>query len=204
VQSLLADDGSDSLCQEMCGSGGTSPLDQEEAWARSASASSQGAETGSGVSSLQNLLASGALELISKEDQWQGLTGLRTGVDRCEPRQPWSIFNTEHNSRWETESMTYWIHDPPSEWLREEDPGESGSLMTLAMAEGLAHLVYELKVSLAETATNNYVYLARREMEFAITSRTILFAGSGPFVTWEIHHIPSTQAPPVGLRKTCW
>jgi hypothetical protein len=100
--------------------------------------------------------------------------------------------------------MTYWIHDPPSEWLREEDPGESGSLMTLAMAEGLAHLVYELKVSLEETATNNYVYLARREMEFAITSRTILFAGSGPFVTWEIHHIPSTQAPPVGLRKTCW
>ena len=68
--------------------------------------------------------------------------------------------------------MTYRIHDPPSEWLREEDPGESGSLMTLAMAEGLAHLVYELKVSLEETSTNNYVYLARREMEFAIKSRT--------------------------------
>ena len=67
--------------------------------------------------------------------------------------------------------MTYRIHDPPSEWLCEEDPGVSGSLMTLAMAEGLAHLVYELKVSLEETSTNNYVYLARREMEFAITSR---------------------------------
>jgi hypothetical protein len=172
VQSLLADDGSDSLSQEMCGSGGTSPLGQEEAWARSASASSQGAKTGSGVSSLQNRLASGALELINKEDQWPRLTGLRTGIDRGETRQPWSIFNTEHNSRWETESMTYRIHDPPSEWLCEEDPGESGSLMTLAMAEGLAHLVYELKVSLEETSTNNYVYLARREMEFAIKSRT--------------------------------
>jgi hypothetical protein len=33
-------------------------------------------------------------------------------------------------------------------------------------------LIYELKVSLEETATNNYVYLARREMEFAIKSRT--------------------------------
>jgi hypothetical protein len=80
VQSLLADDGSDSSYQEMCGSGGTSPLGQEEAWARSASASSQGAKTGSGVSSLQNLLASGALELISKEDQWPGLTGRRRGL----------------------------------------------------------------------------------------------------------------------------
>jgi hypothetical protein len=40
------------------------------------------------------------------------------------------------------------------------------------MAEGLAHLVYELKVSLEETSANNYVYLARREMEFAIKSRT--------------------------------
>jgi hypothetical protein len=38
VQSLHAEDRSDSGCQEMCGSGSTSPLGQEEAGARLASA----------------------------------------------------------------------------------------------------------------------------------------------------------------------
>jgi hypothetical protein len=68
--------------------------------------------------------------------------------------------------------MTYRIQDPPSDWLREEDPGDSGSLITPVMAEGLAHLVYGLKVSLEETVTNNCIYLARHEMVFAIKSRT--------------------------------
>ena len=45
-------------------------------------------------------------------------------------------------------------------------------MITQVMAEGLAHLVYELKVNLEETVTNNYVCLARREMEFAMKSRT--------------------------------
>jgi hypothetical protein len=83
------------------------PLSQEEAGARFDSVSSlqARAETGSCVSILQNLLASGALELISRVDQLQALAGrhtMRTGVDRGVPRHPCSIFNTEHNSRWET------------------------------------------------------------------------------------------------------
>jgi hypothetical protein len=70
--------------------------------------------------------------------------------------------------------MTYQIHDPLCEsgWLRKEDLGETGSQMTLAMAEGLEHLIYELKVSLEETVTNNYIYLARCEMELVMKLRT--------------------------------
>jgi hypothetical protein len=43
--------------------------------------------------------------------------------------------------------------------------------MTVAMVKGLTDLVYEFKVCLKETATNSYVYMSRREMEFAMKSR---------------------------------
>jgi hypothetical protein len=99
---------------------------------------------------LQTLVASGALELVTgnREEQMLGPVMGLIYDKRDVSRRPWRIFNTEHNSRWETESMSSPALAPPSGWLYEEDPGDAKLMLTAGMLKRFTDLINELKVAL--------------------------------------------------------
>jgi hypothetical protein len=53
----------------------------------------------------------------------------------------------------------------------EEDPGNSGTMLTADMQKGLEDLVHEMKVVPEEWWINDAVYCVRREMEYSMKSR---------------------------------
>jgi hypothetical protein len=150
VQALLSDTGSGSEGQGTVTSG-----------VRSASAGSQEpAMTDTDV-----------MEPVESGEQISGATGsLSTDISRL-AMERWNIFSKESGLRADWRRWFPQELGPEPEWLNEEDPGSSGTMLTANMQKGLEDLVHEMKVVPEEWWVNDAVYCVRREMEYSMKSR---------------------------------